>query len=139
MKQFWDAHELSEHWSLTFDELELLKTKPARSRLAFCLQLKYYQYTGTFPKSLTDLPDSPLHHLVDQLGTEIKDIKEYDWNGRTGRRHREEILVFLGVAKLTEETRHELVLWLCNSVYANGLKRKSIHTNGLKTENRVPG
>jgi hypothetical protein len=30
MKQLWDADELSQHWSLTYEELELLKTKPER-------------------------------------------------------------------------------------------------------------
>ena len=54
MKQIWDAAELAEHWSLSFDELELLKNKQLRHHLAFCLQLKYYQYTGAFPKRSYD-------------------------------------------------------------------------------------
>ena len=33
MKQIWDLDELAEHWSLKFEETQLLKTKPARNHL----------------------------------------------------------------------------------------------------------
>jgi hypothetical protein len=43
MKRIWDAEELATCWSLTFDELQLLKTKPPRTHLGFAIQLKHYQ------------------------------------------------------------------------------------------------
>lgn len=51
MKQIWDTEELSKYWSLSYEELQLLKTKLYNSHLAFCMQLKYYQYYGVFTKS----------------------------------------------------------------------------------------
>ncbi|MCP4122545.1 MAG: DUF4158 domain-containing protein, partial [Bacteroidetes bacterium] len=51
MKQVWDVTELSKYWSLAFEEVELLKSKPERNHLGLAIQLKYYQYTGQFPKS----------------------------------------------------------------------------------------
>ena len=49
MKRVWDTDELANIWSLTYDELQLLKTKPPRNHLGFSVQLKYFQYglTGT--------------------------------------------------------------------------------------------
>lgn len=33
MKQFWNDEELGKYWSLTYQELELLKTKPQKHHL----------------------------------------------------------------------------------------------------------
>ena len=30
MKQIWDTVELASHWSLSFEEIQLLKSKPTR-------------------------------------------------------------------------------------------------------------
>ena len=64
MKDFWDGKELADHWSLSFEELELLKTKPSCSHLPFCVQLKHYQYSGSFPKFFSDIPEIPLQYLM---------------------------------------------------------------------------
>lgn len=65
MKRIWGADELAEHWSLKFDETQLLKTKPVRNHLAFVVQLKYYQNTGRFPLAINDIPETPLHYLAE--------------------------------------------------------------------------
>ena len=67
MKRIWDVEELAQCWSLSFEELELLKTKPARNHLGFIAQLKYYPLSGKFPQHPTDIPDIVLHYLADQL------------------------------------------------------------------------
>ncbi|WP_445766581.1 Tn3 family transposase [Rheinheimera sp.] len=126
MKQIWDAEELAEHWSLSFDDLELLKSKPARHHLAFCLKLKFYQYTGTFPRKRTDFSDTPLYYLADQLETTPDELYEYEWESRTARRHREEILAYLGIKKLDEPTRSKLYHWLAEVIYPQGLSAKEI-------------
>jgi len=93
MKQFWDDEELGKHWSLTYQELELLKTKPQKHHLAFCMQLKYYQYHGAFPEGKREFPQTLLQYVSDQL--DISDnIFSYEWESRTARRHRQEILTF---------------------------------------------
>ena len=40
MKQIWNEEELAQYWSLIYEELELLKTKPQKHHLIFCMQLK---------------------------------------------------------------------------------------------------
>lgn len=39
---------------------------------------------------------------------------------RTARRHRQEILDFLGIRKFLENDRREIQYWLCKSVFPNG-------------------
>lgn len=123
MKQLWDTEELSQHWSLNYEELQLLKTKPYNSHLAFCMQLKYYQYYGIFPKSKKEFADIPLQYISEQLGCENrkdKILSYYDWEDRTARRHRQEILDFLGIRKLVENDRREIQDWLCKTIFPNG-------------------
>ncbi|WP_419591264.1 DUF4158 domain-containing protein, partial [Thiolapillus sp.] len=79
----------------------MLKTKPTRNHLAFVAQLKYYQNTGRFPLATNDIPETPLHYLADQLEITVDQIHEYDWLGRSGTRHRKEILEFLGIRRVS--------------------------------------
>ena len=67
MKRVWDTDELVNIWGLTYDELQLLKTKPPRNHLGFSVQLKYFQYTGRFVKHINDIPEPPLSFLADQV------------------------------------------------------------------------
>lgn len=40
MKQVWDVIELSKYWSLEFEEVELLRSKPERNHLGLAIQLR---------------------------------------------------------------------------------------------------
>lgn len=124
MKQIWNSEELSNHWSLSFDELEQLKTKPARNHLGFCVQLKFYNYTGSFPRKKSDISTTPLQYLAEQLNVTVEQLADYEWTGRTGKRHRQEILEFLGIAKLDDDSRQRLNEWLKDVVYPQGLSPK---------------
>ena len=110
MKCFWDGKELSNHWSLSFEELELLKTKPSRSHLPFCVQLKHYKYAGYFLTSFSDISDVPLQYIMGQL--DIVDIEEYEWDSRTAKRHNLEILEYLGIKKTSSADRINYKKWL---------------------------
>jgi len=59
MKRIWDADELAAVWSLKLDELNLLKTKPARNHLGFVVQLKHYLLNGRFLNNRSDISDPP--------------------------------------------------------------------------------
>lgn len=100
MKWIWDIDELAEHWSLRFEENQRLKTKPARNHLSFAVQLKFYQSTGRFPRTINEIPEAPLHYLADQLEAEVFVLQNYEWSGRTGAQHRREILNFLGIRRV---------------------------------------
>lgn len=120
MKRIWDVDELAEHWSLKFEETQLLKTKPARNHLAFVAQLKYYQNTGRFPLATNDIPETALHYLADQLKVVVEQIQEYDWLGRSGTRHRREILEFLGIRRVSAADKTAFSDWLIDSQYPYG-------------------
>jgi hypothetical protein len=92
MKRIWDADELAAVWSLKHDELNLLKTKPARNHLGFVVQLKHYLLTGRFLHNRSDISDPPLQYLANQLNLQVSDIQSYDFTGRPGKRHHTEII-----------------------------------------------
>ncbi len=117
MKHIWDVEELATHWSLSFEEMQLLKSKPARNHLPLVAQLKYYQYAGRFPGAASDIPPTVHHYLADQVDADVNQIKAYDWSGRTGTRHRREVLQFLGVRRVSAEDKVLFSTWLIEHVY----------------------
>jgi hypothetical protein len=57
MKQDWYPDELSQHWTLSAEERELLDSKTSATRLSFALLLKAFQFDcvgciGTFERTL---------------------------------------------------------------------------------------
>ena len=121
MKRIWDADELAMCWSLGYEELQLLKTKPFRNHLGFISQLKYYQNTGRFPERPSDIPDTPLRYLADQLASTLSPLDEYDWTGRTGTRHRKEILAYLGIRRVTAADKAAFSDWLIHEIYPQAI------------------
>ena len=69
MKQIWDTDEPANHWSLSFEEIQLLKSEPARNHLAFASQLKFYQNSGRFPSSPLPIIGS---YVIDLCGTRFE-------------------------------------------------------------------
>lgn len=120
MKRILDIDELAEHWSLRFDETRLLKTKPARNNLPFAVQLKFYQNTGRFPSTINEIPETPLHYLAEKQEADVFSIQDYEWSGRTGARHRREILNFLGIHRVSATDKHAFSDWLSNTLYHHG-------------------
>jgi len=120
MKQIWNEEELAQHWSLIYEELELLKTKPQKHHLIFCVQLKYYKNYGTFPENEKELSEIPLQYISEQLDIS-DDIFSYEWESRTARRHRQEILTFLKIRKLDSIDRAKLINWLTDEIFPKGI------------------
>jgi TnpA family transposase len=105
---------------LTFDELQLLKTKPPRTHLGFAIQLKHYQHNGKFIHSLSEVTEAPLEFLAEQLEVSDSEIETYDFDGRTGRRHRKEIFAFLGVQPAAACHKQAFAHWLIVEIYPQG-------------------
>lgn len=112
MKQLWTPAELSASWSLTFDELSLLKMKSAHNCLGFSVQLKFFQNSGHFPRSSADIPEAALGYLADQLGVDPLALDLYAWSGRANQRHRKAILKHLGVRRAKQADKRLFVSWL---------------------------
>ena len=75
MKQVWTPEELGESWTLTFDELNLLKRKPVAGRLGFCAQLKYYRLYACFPQNRRALASDVREYLAQQINANPDALK----------------------------------------------------------------
>jgi len=107
-----DSAELWEVWGLSQNELDFIMDKPSRVRLGYAAQIKLYQRVGKFVERADEVPESALTYLAQQLGARVDDLSRYNWLGRTWRRHREDVLSFLGIRRLTSLDRQELNAWL---------------------------
>lgn len=127
----WTPTELSASWSLTFDELSLLTTKPPHTSLGLCIQLKFYQNSGRFPLSCTEVPDVVIDYLGEQLGIETSALDRYAWSGRSGRRHRKAILKYLGVRRPKSADKGLFLSWLRDQVCPLGLSKEAMLERGV--------
>lgn len=113
MKQVWTVDELGECWTLSSEELVLIdKRRQPENRLGFAHQIKHYQLYARFLDSDRDVPVDVTEYLIDQVGDGTAKLDKYDWAGRSGRRHRLEILKYLGVSTFDEEAEAALRAWL---------------------------
>ncbi|MGR5174833.1 hypothetical protein [Vibrio owensii] len=67
-----------------------------------------------------DLPDTPLHYLAEQLEITVVMHHEHDWRGRTGALHRQEILEFLGIRRVSAADKTSFSNWLIENQYPHG-------------------
>ncbi|WP_282439121.1 DUF4158 domain-containing protein [Ensifer sesbaniae] len=80
--------------------------------MGFAAQMKMYRWAARFIDHASEIPAEPVAYLAEQLSAALSDLDGYDWAGRTGRRHREEILALLGLRRMTADDRAALVAWL---------------------------
>nr|WP_245407425.1 DUF4158 domain-containing protein [Rhizobium sp. SEMIA4064] len=58
--------------------------------------------------------------MAKQLGVEADAVTQYDFSGRTARRHCAEILQHLGFRRLKPSDREELTLWIAGELCPTG-------------------
>lgn len=116
MKRVWSADELVEEWSFGAEDQELLSGKHVSGRLGFAAQLAFYRRHGSFPCGLSDFAPAVIAHLAEQLGIAETALAGYEWDGRTGRRHRQEILAVLGVRPFDDKAEAAFRAWLLTEV-----------------------
>ena len=108
----WDQSDLWQVWTLAQVEIDWIMRKPARLRLGYAVQLKFYAWRGRFVENPRDVPDEAIEFVAQQIGANTADFLAVDWPKRTGRRHREDIRGYLGVRKMTPSDVAELSSWL---------------------------
>ncbi len=116
MKRHWDEHELAERWSLTHDELVLIRNRTERSRLGFAILLKFFQAEGRFPNERKEVPAVALNFVATQVETSRDMFSEYDLAGRSVERDRAQIRSLLGFRPASVEDAKELTDWLAREV-----------------------
>jgi len=108
---------------LSVAEEAFLVVKHSRTRLAVAAEMKSYCQTGRFAKGKSDFPSGVLEQLAVATETEVADLDTYFWSGRTARRHRAEVLEFLGVRRLTQRDLAEASAFAVADLCPHGLPR----------------
>jgi len=103
------TEELARDWSLNFADLDFLITKPKATRYVLAVQLKYFAVNGCFAHDASDISSETVSYLAEQLGAKQPDLTELSLGGRSKRRHRADILEYLGFQRLNASDRAALV------------------------------
>ena len=112
MKRQWSEAELDTHWALTAQEEALTVARRGPGRFGFVVLLKFFQYEGRFPESRRDIPADVMRYVAVQLAMPLNTLDAFDWQGRTARRQRAEILEWLGIHRMEEADWRALANWL---------------------------
>jgi hypothetical protein len=116
MQRHWTDRDLETYWSCSSDELKLLPPHEASSRLGVAASLKFFQLEGYFPASGRDIPSAAIDYMAKQLHVEPNAIADYDWQGRTGKRHRGQLRTAMGIRLATAEDFKVVESWLREDV-----------------------
>lgn len=115
------SHEdLAGDWSLSFSDIEFVTGKPTPARLGLAVQLKHFAANGFFVQDRGAIPVDGVTCLAEQLGFDVDAIHDYDFSGRTARRHCAEILQHLGFRRLKRTDRTELISWIACDLCPTG-------------------
>lgn len=115
------SHEdLAGRWSLSFTDIEFVTGKPTVARLGLAAQLKYFAANGFFVQDRGAIPVDGVTYLAEQLGCDVDALHDYDFSGRTARRHCAEILQHLGFRRLKQTDRAELTSWITSNLCPTG-------------------
>lgn len=112
MKRQWSEAELDIHWILTAQEEALTVARQGPGRFGFVVLLKFFQYEGRFPESRREIPADVMRYVAVQLAMPLNTLDDFDWQGRTARRQRAEILAWLGIRRMKVVDWRALATWL---------------------------
>jgi hypothetical protein len=116
MKQNWHSDELTQHWTLSSDERELLGNKAGATRLSFAVLLKAFQLDGRFPEPREEVAANVVAHLASQTGVPAEAYSERDCSERTRRSHCAQIRQHCGFRVFRVEDEPTFVAWLSERV-----------------------
>ncbi len=116
MRQQWSACELDEYWTLLPGDLAHLADLPDAGKLGFAAQLAFWRQNGRFPNEQADFAPAVVGRLAAQIGVGADALADYDWAGRTVRRHRRAILDHLAVAAFDETVETRFRRWLSDDL-----------------------
>ena len=116
MKNNWNKEELEEFFSFSSDEIKFLANKNEATRLGFAILFKFFQNESRFPKYSSEVPKTIITYISRVLDIDSQLFLEYDWNGRTIKRHRAEIRQIFSFEETKLSDLKEIKEWLIKSV-----------------------
>ena len=123
MKREWSEEELSEHWSLLDEELELIAQRSGATRLGFAVLLKFFQNNSYFPESHSEISQLIVEYIAVQIGIPASKWESYDLNERTSRRHRSAIRSYFGFREFIPSDYRQISLFLKKQVFLFDINR----------------
>lgn len=111
-------------YNLNDDELTFATSKNThKNRLGFAILLKYFQLESRYPKHIKYIDALMLNTISNQLNISPSMINQFDWEGRSTKRFRQEIRELFGYRKVTSYDMHDFKAWLFKKVFPNVIKR----------------
>ena len=110
------SEEVGEHWTLGAEDLAWLSGMPDAGKLGLAVQLMCWRRNGRFPDDEADPAPAVVRHLAAQIGVGVEVLENYEWTGRTGRRHRRLVLDRLAVTSFDERAEARLRTWLSDEL-----------------------
>ena len=88
-----------------------------KNKLGFALLLKYFQLEGHYPKHTKYIDPFMLDCIANQLNIRPSVIDNYDWEGRSTERHRQEVRNLLGYREAKPSDAKNIKLWLESEIF----------------------
>src|ERR1700677_1368292 len=108
--------EVGEHGTLGAEDLAWLSGMPDAGKLGLAVQLMCWRRNGRFPDDEADPAPAVVKHLAAQIGVGVEVLENYEWTGRTGRRHRRLVLDRLAVTSFDDRAEARLRTWLSDEL-----------------------
>ena len=101
-----------ESWSFSYPEFEFLQGYSKGMRIWVGAQLRYFKEHAYFPTLIDEVSDEALIYVAEQIGIKVPIPTVYNFASDTARRHRLDILRYLGYRRATGRDRKALRDWL---------------------------
>lgn len=111
---------LSDDWGLRHDEIAALESKPRHVQLSFALLAVFCRNRGRFPQTPREVSPEAIDYVAAQMETAPIDLSDDEWAGRSGRRHRAEVLKLYGIRAMADRDRKALKDWVTHVVCPDG-------------------
>lgn len=109
-------------WRLSFSDLEFVHGYRHQTRIGVAAQLLFFRCHGYFPSSLDEIAQDAIDYICDQIGEPVALARTYTLAGDIARRHRLQVLRFLGIRRAADGEKAALCEYLseiAGSVGAN--------------------
>lgn len=112
MKQNWTPDELLDHFTILEKEFDLVSKHQGSAKLGFLTMLKFFQIEAKFPTQKEEVPQIIINFIAQQLKIPIDAFSDYSLEGRSFRRHKQQVRQHFGFTESNNESYNKVKDWL---------------------------